>query len=183
MVLLPTNHSILAVGTDASFLDGSAALYSLASATWAPTGQLGTNRTDFDLTALPDGTALITGGVPSNPSKHQPCLTSAELYSPSSGKWSPTGNLTQGRANAVATLLLSGQVLVAGGQAVVSTTSATPPIASAELYNAMTKTWGTASSMATARVYHQLLTLPSGDALVIGGEDGTQARTPVLAMI
>jgi hypothetical protein len=168
MVLLPTAHSILAVGTDASFGDASCALYSLATSSWALTGRLGVNRTNFDLTALPDGTALVAGGIaPSS----QAALTSSELYSPASGKWSAAGNLTTGRANAVATLLLGGQVLVAGGQ-----DSGGNSLASAELYSAMTKTWGTANSMATARVYHQLLTLPGGSALVIGGDDPVTVR-------
>jgi hypothetical protein len=53
-------------------------------------------------------------------------LTSAELYDPGTGKFSPTGSLGTARALATATLLLDGRVLIAGGD---STTGR-----SAELY-------------------------------------------------
>ena len=53
-------------------------------------------------------------------------LTSAELYDPSTGRFSPTGAMGTARADATATMLLDGRVLVAGGDSAVG--------ASAELY-------------------------------------------------
>ena len=42
-------------------------------------------------------------------------LASAELYNPRTGVWTPTSPMTAGRNYPAATLLATGQVLVAGG--------------------------------------------------------------------
>ena len=59
----------------------------------------------------PDGKVLITGGFSGN---FQP-LASAELYDPSTGKFTPTSNMNTSRAWHTAILLASGKVLIAGG--------------------------------------------------------------------
>jgi N-acetylneuraminic acid mutarotase len=78
--------------------------------------------------------------------------------------WSSTGAMGAPRAEAIATLLTSGKVLVAGG--------ATGYLSSAELYDPATKTWSPATSMATGRVAHRATLLLSGKVLVTGGSNG-----------
>jgi hypothetical protein len=55
-------------------------------------------------------------------------LASAELYDPATGSFSPTGSMTMVRTAFSATLLQSGQVLIAGGR------SADDDVVWAEIY-------------------------------------------------
>src|SRR5450759_1687778 len=71
--------------------------------------------------------------------------------------WSAAGSLITARAQHTATLLPSGQVLVAGGQ-----DSNTGTLASAELYDPATNTWSVAGSLITAREIHTATLLLSG---------------------
>jgi hypothetical protein len=59
---------------------------------------------------LQDGKVLVAGGL-----GQSGFLTSAELYDPSSGTWSSTGSMTQGRGFHAAVLLNDGKALVVGG--------------------------------------------------------------------
>jgi hypothetical protein len=72
--------------------------------------------------------------------------------------------LNTARAAHTATLLPSGQVLVTGGY-----DSGGNALASAELYDPVTNTWGAAGPLATARLGHTATLLPSGQVLVAGG--------------
>ena len=63
-----------------------------------------------------------------------------------------------------ATLLPSGQVLVAGGSNLTDRY-----LSSAELYDPATGTWTATGSMGTAREDHTATLLPSGQVLVAGG--------------
>jgi hypothetical protein len=94
-------------------------------------------------------------------------LTSAELYDPAENTWSPAGSMSVARrGSATATLLPSGQVLVAGGDDAQGN-----PLASAELYDPASNSWSPAASMATGRVRHTATLLSTGKVLVAGGDD------------
>ena len=69
------------------------------------------------------------------------------------------------RIGHTATLLLSGKVLVAGGNG----GTFTPPVASAEVYDPATGTWLMTGSMTTNRTGHTATLLPNGKILVTGG--------------
>jgi N-acetylneuraminic acid mutarotase len=61
---------------------------------------------------LSDGKVLVTGGTYNTATG----LNSAEIYDPSTGTWTTTGNMTYGRYCHTASVLSNGEVLVAGGQ-------------------------------------------------------------------
>jgi N-acetylneuraminic acid mutarotase len=85
--------------------------------------------------------------------------------------WMETGSMAAKRANHTATLLLSGKVLVAGGE------NGNQSLASAEMYDPITNTWSDAGNMVTARSNHTATLLPNGKVLVAGGNDQTRGAT------
>jgi hypothetical protein len=80
-----------------------------------------------------------------------------------SGTWISTGNLHTGRWNHTATLLPSGEVLIAAGYGDGLI------LASAEVYNPVTATWRTTGSLSRRRADHTATLLPDNKVLVAGG--------------
>src|SRR5438093_516162 len=74
-----------------------------------------------------------------------------------------TGSLNTARYLHTATLLLNGNVLVAGGFGMAGN------LASVELYDPASGTWTDTGSLATGRDAHTATLLPSGKVLVAGG--------------
>jgi hypothetical protein len=111
--LLP-NGKVLSEGS--SFFNGHvtqarpfAWLYNPASGTWDSTANMTTARYEHEATLLPNGLALVTGGLDVF------ALPDAEVFDPASETWSHNGRLITARANHSATLLPNGKVLIAGG--------------------------------------------------------------------
>ena len=130
----------------------------LLKGTFSPTGSMGTSRgySDFfTLTRLCDGRVLAAGG-------HDgvSILSSAEIYHPASGTWTPTGFMTVARYGHSATLLADCRVLVAGGNG---------GIASAELYDPTSGTWSPTGSLSTGRAVPTAVRLNTGEVLVAAG--------------
>jgi hypothetical protein len=92
-----------------------------------------------------------------------------------SGTFSATRSMNTARMGHTATLLTTGQVLVAGGETQGAPTPPFPgpgnsaPIASAELYNPALGKWTVTGSMATPRLGLTATLLPNGQVLVAGG--------------
>jgi large repetitive protein len=94
------------------------------------------------------------------------------------GGFRPTGALVSARARHTATLLPSGQVLLAGGY---ERGDLYRPSASAERYDPATGSFTATGSMGAARVLHTATVLPSGKVLVVGGQRELNATgNPVL---
>jgi hypothetical protein len=172
--LLPDGRVLIAGGEDEA--TGSSELAPLATAElfdpttgkFSPTGSMEVARSDSVAALLPDGRVLIAGGydnVAGSEGTAAQALSSAELYDPATGRFSPTGNLSVERAGATATLLTDGRVLVAGGQGEQGPTS------SAELYDPATGAFGPTGSMdpASPRDGASAIRLNDGRVLILGG--------------
>ncbi|MEC8652688.1 MAG: putative Ig domain-containing protein, partial [Planctomycetota bacterium] len=130
-----------------------------APATFRSTGAM-TGRSQFGLSLLPDGRALVTGGTTIGVA----AMASAEIYDPATGAWTATGDLNQIRMDGVQVLLPNGKVLAAGGQETLFV-----PTATAELYDVATGEWTATSSMSTARSSTEGVVMSDGRVLVCGG--------------
>jgi Putative Ig domain/Kelch motif/Galactose oxidase, central domain len=174
--LLSNGMVLVAGGTDGSGTAiATAELFNPATGSFTATGPMGTARAHFaatllcDLSSLPcnDNRVLVTGGLDTN---GQP-LATAEIYDPSTATFSPTSvSMLFVHASHTATLLKTGQVLIAGwGNAV------------AELFDPGTGTFKQTGNMATARVGHTATLLNTGKVLVTGGIQGAPPATTTLA--
>jgi len=150
-------------GTDLS----SAELFDPTTGRWAATGSMSVIRSGHTATLLQDGRVLVTGGLSTDRTYRFPHLASAELYDPTSGLWTATGNMTQARWGHTATLLPDGKVLVAGGAVFLPDGSGV--FASAELYDPSSGRWTPTGSLAEGRVGHIAILLGNGRVLVLGG--------------
>jgi hypothetical protein len=139
---------------------------------FTPTGTMAAERVWHTATLLSDGKVLVSGGANS-----AELPTTAELYDPTSGKFSATtGNPTTPRISAAATLLKSGKVLITGGK------GANGELATADVYDPTSESFAaTTTAMSTTRAYHTATLLNDGTVLVTGGLNlaGDMTGTPV----
>jgi hypothetical protein len=71
----------------------TAELYDPKTGTFSQTGSMATPRQNAFATLLSDGRVLIIGGWNCSPSSACRHLSSAELYDPKTGTFSPTGSM------------------------------------------------------------------------------------------
>ena len=153
----------------------SAELYDPSTGTWAPTGDMAHARVGHTATLLGDGTVLVAGGTDGPTALAPPVQAGAEVFDPKDGSWHQVGDMATGRQLHTATLLPTGEVLVAAG-AGEPTALGLQPLRSAELYDPVARRWHPAASLAVGRFSHSatLLTEPGcgshcGKVLVAGG--------------
>jgi galactose oxidase-like protein len=140
-----------------------AELYDPIAGTFAATGSLTTARAYHTATLLGSGDVLVAGGG-GGMGGTVTALSTAELYDPTTGSFEPTGAMTAAREFQTATLLGSGEVLIAGGSP-----DQTTSLSTAELYDPTARTFSGVGSMAAARDYHTATLLRSGEVLIAGG--------------
>jgi len=173
--LLPNGKVLVAGGSGIGGTLASAELFDPAAnggvGAWTATGNLNTGREWHTATLLPNGKVLVAGGFNGGGT-----LASAELFDPAAnggvGAWTDTGSLNTARRVHTATLLPSGNVLVAGGYN-------GGELADAELYNPAAGAWTATGNLNTGRGFHTATLLPNGKVLAAGGSGsgGTLAST------
>src|SRR5665213_568307 len=156
---------------------------------WTSAGTLGTARAGATATVLANGGVLLAGGTTGTVSTDT-LATTAELYSLSSNAWTATASGAPVVANAVSALLPNGNVLVAGGSAAGGTAtnaaaiydpttnvwSAAAAMPSGDaVFGASAVTsqngWSAAGSLVTPRSNAGSVLLPSGQVLLVGGQN------------
>ena len=174
-VLVAGGHNIRPAGPDSVL--SATEVYDPVAETWTPARPLAAARFGHTATRL-DGPAcavatapgwcgrvLVVGGAIREEGRAG--LASAEQFDPATGTWAPAGHLTQARANHTATLLESGEVLVAGG--LHEAGSGTVALGSVELFHPGTGRWRAIEPLAVARFAHTATRLDDGRVLVVGG--------------
>jgi hypothetical protein len=153
----------------------TAELYDPATGAFTPTGSLGTARGGHTATLLANGKVLVAGGLISLNFTGVSFASTAELYDPATGAFTPTGNMTADREEHTATLLPDGTVLIVGGAFAsliwsdMSTVSSQGTLASAEIYDPATGSFTATDSMTAPRSAHTAMLLPDGTVLLAGG--------------
>jgi hypothetical protein len=150
--LLPNGKVLVGIDT----------LYDPATDTWSRTGSPNFYiNSPGATTLLPNGKVLVAGGS-GNCDLADFCyaLNNAELYDPSTGTWSSTGNLNTARESGTATLLPNGKVLVVGGYGNGN---------AAELYDPDLGTWSVTPGPNTNHDGATITLLPNGKVLLAGG--------------
>ena len=146
---------------------GSPELYDPVTGTFSPDVGVITNNCDHRATRLNDGNVLITSED-----------RLAFLFHTETGTFRRAGTTT-GRGGHTATLLPSGQVLIAGGwvSGSVSATFAGTALATTEIYDPETGTFTGTDSMGQARGNHTTTLLSNGQVLVVGGKTSITSPT------
>jgi hypothetical protein len=168
--LLANGQVLIAGGIEKTYTPLAAAeLYNPATGTFAYTGLMTTPRSSHSAVLLSTGKVLVAGGADQTTSKPPSTLATAELYDPSTGKFTATGLMKQAREVFTATVLNSGNVLIAGGVDWVTTSF----LANAEIYNVASGSFSLTGSMPVGRFEHTATLLSNGNVLVAGGQNPT----------
>jgi hypothetical protein len=162
-VLFTGGFAMANVNQQASGL-ASAEIYDPATGTFSPSGGMATARGGHTATLLQDGRVLVTGGfMTAGPAAT--VASSAELYDPSTGMFTSAGKMTTTREEHTATLLMGGQVLIAGGA------TASEVLAAAELYDPAMGMFMATESMTMPRTGHSATMLQDSTVLISGGDE------------
>ena len=157
----------------------TAEIYDPATGTFSATGPMDHGREFHTATLLADGRVLIAGGYTAPPpaaaggitlasvrtaESATSVLATAEIYDPTTGRFSKTGSMSTFRDHHTATRLDDGRVLVigGGGEGYASSTSA-------DVYDPATGEFSETGSMTTGRWLHTATLLADGRVLVLGG--------------
>jgi hypothetical protein len=136
---------------------------------WSIAGSLAEARNYPQVTALPSGELLVTGGV--DPAFAGVARATNELFDPLRGTSTLLPPAGPGRANHTATLAWGDRVVVAGGTDYYA--GSWHAMDRVDVYLPDSHQWLRGASMRQPRADHAAAALRDGRVLVAGGEDGS----------
>jgi len=151
----------------------STRIYDPATERWVASGSLTSARDSPAATLLSDGRVLVAGGWHQGTDGVVALLSTAELFDPTTGQWTPTGSLSAARSAGAALTLPDGRVLVLGG------TDGNSPVEPIERYDPVTGAWSVIGRM-PAGSGQTVVLLTDGTVLLAGGfTAGQRDNAPV----
>jgi hypothetical protein len=170
--LLEDGRVLLAGGLTGTIPLETAELYDPELMAAVPTGSMSRARWQTSAVLLPDGDVLVIGGTVGG-DRSEPAISTVERYRVAYGVFSPSAPLLEVRANATATLLPGGEILVAGGAEAGDSccrplrSDALVPVA--ELYDPVSQDVVVTDTMRQPRKDHVAVLLADGRVLIVGG--------------
>jgi hypothetical protein len=151
------------VGTSSFTATASAEIYDPATAKFTAAADMKNALAWHSATLLSNGRVLLAGGqFGSTDATYAPA---AQVFDPTTGKFTATGPLNQPRAGQAAAILPNGQVLLVGGYEQAINFDST------ELFDPTAGTFSSSGTMSTVRYYPTASVLTDGRILVAGGYD------------
>jgi len=183
---LPTAGDVLIAGGIGGRLKTlqAAEFYDPTTLKFSLTGRMASSRVSFGAAAFTGGAlnhiAMVAGGASgSDPIRlhtlklRESIVDTAELYDPTTGKFTATGRMIAGSALFTTTQLLDGTVLIAGGVDFKGT-----PLNTSEIFDPSSGNFtATAGPMNMARAFHTATLLNDGAVLIAGGVSGVMLNT------
>ena len=163
---------------------GSAEIYDPRTNSWSSGPAMNLGRMGHTATPLPTGQVLVVGGDTVALGQPGAATNSVELCDPVTNSWRAGAAAALGREHHTATVLPDGRVLIVGGETTDPGSGQQRILASAELYDPRTNSWGQVADLGRPRVGHTATILPDGHVVVSGGEtlaaDGQRDLTPAV---
>jgi hypothetical protein len=155
----------------------SAEIYDPATGVFRATGSMRTPRDYFAGALMKDGRVLVAGGSSAGQHANTTVEASAEMFDPSTGRFSVAGEMSTPRDKLGSALLSNGTVIMVGGQA------ASPwgtPLSSTEIYDPASGRISAGPMMGFGRfkLPRGLVPLANGRLLIAGGAERPEVYDP-----